>query len=367
MKKIFLLTLLVMLGMIACNTFKGTKISGKISNAADLSIFLDKVAISANSNTRIAATKTGTDGSFEFIMPEGMPKGTYRITIGAKGLELLSDGTEKAVTIDGDLNTLQELKYTVKGSKLSELYVAEGLKAVTGQVDGNGLRDIVVNHKEPLVAYMLATRLFGFAANTTDMHQAVLKKLEGQQYEFLGEYSQIVGELSKQAAMMAAASKIQVGMDAPDIQLPGIDGNPRALSSLKGKVVLVDFWASWCGPCRKANPHVVEIYNKYKDKGFDVFSVSLDGLDDNTRAALAGDQAQIKANLAASRDRWIAAIAEDNLSWKNHVSDLKKWNSAASALYGVSAIPKTFLIGKDGKIAAIDPRYNLEETLLKAL
>jgi thiol-disulfide isomerase/thioredoxin len=366
MKKFFFFLVLICFGITACNSFKGTKIKGKIANAAELSIFLDKVAISNNANVRIAAGKTGADGSFEFVMPQPIAAGTYRITIGAKGLELISDGTDKEVIIDGDLNTLQELKYTVKGSRLTEMYVAEGLKAVTGTVDGNALRDIVVNHKEPLVAYMLATRLFGFAENTADMHSSVLKKLQGQTYEFMPEYTQIVDQLTKQAAMMAAASKIQVGMDAPDISLPGIDGKPRTLSALKGKVVLIDFWASWCGPCRKANPDVVKVYNKYKEKGFDIFSVSLDGLDDNTRASI-GDPAQIKANLAASKDRWIAAIAEDNLTWKNHVSDLKKWNSAASAIYGVSAIPKTFLLGKDGKIAAIDPRYNLEEAVQKAL
>jgi thiol-disulfide isomerase/thioredoxin len=193
-----------------------------------------------------------------------------------------------------------------------------------------------------------------------------MKKLEGSSYEFLPEYTQIVESLNKQAAMRAASSKIQVGMDAPDIALPGIDGSTRKLSDLKGKVVLIDFWASWCGPCRKANPHVVEIYNKYKNKGFDVFSVSLDGLDNSTRASI-GDQSQIEANIAQSKTKWINAIEMDKLAWNNHVSDLKKWDSAASALYGVSSIPKTFLVGKDGKIAAVDPRYNLEQAISAAL
>jgi thiol-disulfide isomerase/thioredoxin len=350
----------------SCNSFKGTKISGKVANAGDISIFLDKVAITNNGNVRVAGNKTSADGSFEFIIPEGIKEGTYRITLGAKGLEFISDGTEKEIVFEGDINTLQDLKYTAKGSKLTEAYLAEGLKAVNGQIDANGLKDIVMTHPEPLVSYMLATRLFGFSENVTDVHQAILKKLQGKNYDFLPEYTQVVDELSKQAAMRAAASKIQVGMDAPDIALPGTDGNIKKLSALKGKIVLIDFWASWCGPCRKANPHVVEVYKKYKEKGFDVFSVSLDGMDNQTRAAIS-DPTQIEQTIAQSKTRWIDAIAQDNLLWTNHVSDLKKWDSAASALYGVSSIPKTFLVGKDGKIIAVDPRYNLEEAVTAAL
>ncbi len=136
-------------------------------------------------------------------------------------------------------------------------------------------------------------------------------------------------------------------MPAPDISLPGPDGKNHALSNLKGKVVLLDFWASWCGPCRRANPHVVETYKKYKDKGFEVFSVSLDRPD--------------------GKQNWIDAIAKDGLLWDNHVSDLQFWSSAPAAVYGVRSIPKTFLIGRDGKIVALNPREQLEEELLKVL
>ena len=120
------------------------------------------------------------------------------------------------------------------------------------------------------------------------------------------------------------------GSIAPELEFSDPDGKVRKLSDLRGKVVLIDFWASWCGPCRKENPHVRAMYEKYHDRGFEVFSVSLDN----------------------NKDRWKDAIAKDGLVWPNHVSDLKGWGSAAAKLYGVSSIPSTFLVDKDGRIIA---------------
>ena len=173
--------------------------------------------------------------------------------------------------------------------------------------------------------------------------------------------------MEQQITMMQSQQTIQVGQPAPEISLKGPDGKTRSLSSLKGKVVLLDFWASWCGPCRRENPHVVDVYNRYKDKGFTVFSVSLDGLDNQAIERLNGDQAAIEQQIEASKQRWIAAIAQDKLTWDNHVSDLKKWNSAPAATYGIQSIPKTFLIGRDGNIVAVDPRNSLESELKKVL
>jgi thiol-disulfide isomerase/thioredoxin len=139
---------------------------------------------------------------------------------------------------------------------------------------------------------------------------------------------------------------INIGAVAPEINLKSPNGKLIALSSLKGKVVLLDFWASWCRPCRAENPNVVRLYNKYKDKGFTVYSVSLD----------------------QNKDKWLAAITQDQLTWSNHVSELTGWKSSAGKKYGVSSIPKTFLVDAKGKIIAYDLRGNdLEKKLSEIL
>jgi peroxiredoxin len=121
--------------------------------------------------------------------------------------------------------------------------------------------------------------------------------------------------------------KTAVGAMAPDFTMNDPEGKPVQLSSLKGKIVLVDFWASWCGPCRQENPNVVKLYQQYHSKGFEILGVSLD----------------------RAKEDWIKAIKDDNLTWM-HVSDLQYWQNTAARLYGVNAIPQSFLLDKDGKI-----------------
>ena len=132
------------------------------------------------------------------------------------------------------------------------------------------------------------------------------------------------------------------GKLAPDFSQLKNDGSSLKLSDLKGKVVLLDFWASWCGPCRRENPAVVALYNKYQKQGFTVMSVSLD----------------------QQREPWLAAIKNDGLVWPNHVSDLKGWSNSAAQQYKVTGIPFTVLIDKEGKI--IDKNIR-GEALEKAL
>ena len=137
----------------------------------------------------------------------------------------------------------------------------------------------------------------------------------------------------------------QVGDTAPEIELPSLNGELAKLSSLKGNIVLLDFWASWCSPCRKENPNVVRMYNKYHEKGFDIFAVSLD----------------------KTKQAWQQAVKQDGLTW-THVSDLKYWQSAGAKRYNVHSIPQTFLIDKKGVIVAIGLRgVALEQKIIELL
>ncbi len=138
---------------------------------------------------------------------------------------------------------------------------------------------------------------------------------------------------------------VNEGDVAPEINLASVNGGKIALSSLRGKVVLLDFWASWCGPCRRENPNVVKLYNKYKDKGFTIYSVSLD----------------------KSKASWEKAIQKDGLSWENHVSELKHWSSSAARDYNVTGIPSTFLIDQNGIVVAKNLRGAALEKALEEI
>jgi peroxiredoxin len=129
---------------------------------------------------------------------------------------------------------------------------------------------------------------------------------------------------------LKAEKIVAIGQKAPDFTMNDVNGNPVSLSSKIGsKLLLIDFWAAWCNPCRRENPNVVKVYNEFHKKGFDIVGVSLD----------------------RSKDDWVKAIADDKLTW-THVSDLQYWNSAAAKLYAVNSIPANFLIDENGTIIA---------------
>lgn len=145
------------------------------------------------------------------------------------------------------------------------------------------------------------------------------------------------------------SQELKVGDKAPDIIQNLITGEEFSLSELKGQMVLIDFWAAWCKPCRKENPVVLEVYKKYKDENFKngekftVFSVSLD----------------------AKKEMWEKAVKDDHLEWPYHVSDLKGWKNSAAHMYGIKSIPSNFLIDGDGIIIAINLRGDDLDAVLK--
>lgn len=199
--------------------------------------------------------------------------------------------------------------------------------------DSKALQELILKNKDDIAVLMFLDN-FPREKNMA-LHNEVVKALYAKYPNH-----QLVKE--RYAIETSPATATSVGAIAPDLAFPDPDGNIRKLSDLRGKIVLLDFWASWCRPCRGENPHVVAMYQKYHDKGFEVFSVSLD----------------------RDKESWKRAIAADGLVWPNHVSDLKYWSSEAARIYGVSSIPSTFLLDQDGRILAKNLRG---ESLTKAL
>lgn len=173
--------------------------------------------------------------------------------------------------------------------------------------------------KSPVPYFVIATQML------EDIEFPMLEHA----YQSLKAYAPGGKYMAEMTSKYEKEKVLAIGAVAPDIKLKQPDGTEIALSSLRGKVVLIDFWASWCGPCRRENPFNVKMYNDFKDKGFEIFGVSLD----------------------SDAGRWKSAIANDSLVWK-HVSDLGGWQSAPAKMYQVSSIPATYLLDRDGKIIA---------------
>ena len=174
----------------------------------------------------------------------------------------------------------------------------------------------------------------------TDQYFPVYEKVAGILKDKWGEY-QVAREF---IYIVEQLKTVTIGSVAPEISLPDPEGKIVSLSSFRGKYVLVDFWAKWCGPCRRENPNVVKVYKKFKDKGFEVFGVSLD----------------------RTKNDWLQAIAEDDLAW-THVSDLQYFNSAAAKTYGINAIPFSILLDPNGVIIAKNLRGNALEAKLEEI
>ncbi|WP_257666841.1 TlpA disulfide reductase family protein [Parapedobacter tibetensis] len=212
--------------------------------------------------------------------------------------------------------------------------VEAGFKALDQQTEAAVHHLATAHPNSPLAAFIILDRYVSYPnpAKAAKFHALLGADAKASYY---GK------ELEK---AIAESQKTAVGVMAEDFTQPDTEGNPMKLSSLHGKYVLVDFWASWCVPCRKENPNVVAAYKKYHDKGFEILGVSLDN----------------------NKEAWMKAIAADDLTWY-HVSDLKGWKNEAAQQYGVKSVPTNVLIDPSGKIIAKDLRGEALEELLKTL
>lgn len=358
--------ILVSAVLLSCNSQpSGLNVEGNISNAENITAFFDVKSLD-NAIQSLDQQKI-SGGSFAFNMPEGLDPGMYRIRIGAKSIELVLKGNENDIQINGDLSTLQDFTYQITGSEMSEQFRASVKDLIDRKVDMQALYQKAAEEYDPLLGMAI---VLGTSPANPALYEVYAKiadklKLTYPEAEVSASFVNFAAKMKKNYDMQQSRYRVKVGQPAPDIVMEDVNGKVRKLSDLKGQVVLLDFWASWCGPCRRANPKVVETYHKFKDDGFTVFNVSLDGLDERTKARFPADQ--LNTQLKKSKERWIDAIKKDQLVWDNHVSDLKKWDSAAAALYGVRSIPTTFLIDQNGIIVAANPNKNNLEAEIKKL
>jgi len=245
--------------------------------------------------------------------------------------------------------------YDARVKDRSELYYAAQQKKTSYDTIGLGafradIGKIKAERKAALIQYIQKNPKSSYSVDA-------LKDVVGHLPDDIRAYDKLFNNLNKNVKQSEEGKKLRktidkfltvaIGAKAPEFTEKDPNGNDIALSSFKGKYLLIDFWASWCGPCRDENPHVVKAYEKYKNKNFEILGVSL-------------DQPTAKQN-------WLDAIEKDNLTWPQ-VSDLKFWNSAVANLYGVRSIPQNFLLDPNGVIIAVNLRGDdLENTLAKLL
>jgi len=219
--------------------------------------------------------------------------------------------------------------------------VNEQFQTVQRTFDGYRSKFIAENRQSPALLPVLST--FEVPNEFLDYEIVAKEIIEG--FPASPVVKSVELQLEQNRAAYNATQILAPGKEAPALAFADTSGTIRELKNLRGKVVLIDFWASWCGPCRRENPNVVRLYDKYNKDGFEIYSVSLDN----------------------NAQKWKYAIEKDNLKWENHVSDLKGWKSEAGQAYGVSSIPFTVLIDKEGKVIQTNLRGQQLEEALKSI
>ncbi len=370
-KTSFLLFILSVFIFSGCKYVNSYTINGTIKQAEGVKVYLEDIS---DVNAVIIDTTTVKSGSFQ--IKNYSSDGIYRLRLGddmAKSIFLYIQKKDE-ITITADLDKIEA--YTVAGSKGSssikqletdakkhfvqmDSVVSKINRAPENQRDSiikifNQTKDTYITFLKDFIEKEPNNDVACFALN-------YFGDFKGDEITYIIDMVDRLHTSSPNSKMInlwyAETQKYQqeiekqneggvaLNTQAPNIILESPNGDTIQLKNLQGNYVLVDFWASWCGPCRNENPNVVKLYNQYHAKGFEIFSVSLD----------------------KNKDKWIEAIAKDKLSWKNHGSDLQGWNSAPAQVYQVQSIPATFLLDKTGKVIAKNLRGSQLEAKLAEL
>jgi peroxiredoxin len=374
MKKI-ILSLAVITSLVACSTNeeKGKfTLNGELKNIEDQKVYLEQLFFSPNKNPEVLDTAEIKGGKFTSAAIAS-EEGLYRLRFEKQQIGYIFVNDKSNIKFTADVNdaslqgpefnspankslksfllevnskqeTMTKLSASIdslKAAKNSDSLVAANITTLNN--DGNDFKKFIIKSIDSIENPVVAMFALGY---TRGIEPSELKEVIPHLAKRFPNHLGVAGIIKQYDEMIAkknapqppttteqGTKKAGIGSMAPEITMQDTLGNPFSLSSLKGKYVLVDFWASWCMPCRGENPNVVANYNKYKNKNFTILGVSLD----EDKAA------------------WTKAIIKDKLSWKQ-VSDLKGWACAATGTYGFDAIPYNVLLDPSGKIIATELR-----------
>jgi peroxiredoxin len=345
-------------------------VSGDLKNAPDQKIYLEELSFSQKDPV-VLDTAELKNGQFKIsaLAPE---QGFYRLRLEKNDAPFFFINDQPSILLSADYKTLSletvlfntpasaSLRKFITGirnmgktlqekSILLQQYQAPVetdsvyalMKKDFSQIE-NEYKNYIIQYLDTTQSPIVAMFCLGYTQNIEP--EKITKTIEGLSTRFPGNQNiaGIIAQYKQQVAKNDA--KPQDGKLAPDLNMPDTSGKPFSLSQLRGKYVLVDFWASWCGPCRGENPNVVKAYNRFKDKNFTVLGVSLD----------------------KDKASWVKAINDDHLTWYQ-ISDLKYWNSAAVGLYGFDGIPYNVLVNPEGKIIGSNLRGEALEMKLSEL
>ncbi len=329
MNKQFFLILIFALSTINVSAQKNSVIQGKLLNNNGLSKvymqdlmtkkYIDSATIDATNRFK-----------FDFHIDKA---GFYMLEFEtSKSLFLIVEPNDK-LTVEFDLQ--DELNPKIEGAESSKIIYEINKKSAEYDADIERFKKEIQRKKKEYIKKTISENLGSLASvlliGNLDYNEDkdLIEALDRELYKKYPENA-MVQELHQTLSGSGQNAQLNIGDKAPEIDLPNPEGKNIKLSSLRGKYVLVDFWASWCGPCRRESPNLVKLYQKYKSKGLEIYSVSLD----------------------KSESAWKRAIKNDKLDSWIHVSDLQYWNSAAAKLYHIKGIPNTVLLNKEGIIIA---------------